>query len=124
MSLSILVVRALALAYIAAGIGALSGKIVLSQIMDEFERSVALSFITGFITLVMGVLLVGNHNLWVKDWRVVVTIVGWAMIIKGFLFIAWPQFLSLFKSWYKNSRVLGTLILIIGLALGYLGFLA
>jgi len=67
-------------------------------------------------------LLVGHHNIWVKDWRVLITLIGWIAVIKGVLLIAFPQLISLFKGWYKNTRAWGILIIVLGLLFGYLGF--
>src|SRR5262249_19914566 len=48
-------------------------------LMKEFLGSRALIFLTGALTLVAGLAIVNAHNLWVPDWRVVVTVLGWAV---------------------------------------------
>ena len=79
---------------------------------------------TGFTLLVMGALLVQYHNIWVKDWTVLITILAWAILIKGFLLIAYPQVLLSFKGLYKNIKSSwGFVFVAIGLVLGYFVFL-
>ncbi|MCR4336368.1 MAG: hypothetical protein NUV91_00980 [Candidatus Omnitrophica bacterium] len=123
MELSILVAKILTLTYISAGIAALRGKINFAQMIEEFEKSPALTFITGFIALVFGATLVQYHNIWTKDWIVLITIVGWISLLKGIILIAFPQSVSSFKSWYKNTRVWGIIMILFGALFAYFGFL-
>ena len=124
MALSILVAKILALIYLAAGVAALSGKMSFVKIVDDFEKSTALTFMTGFMAIVIGMLLVEYHNLWAWEWPVLITIVGWASIIKGLMFIAFPNMISFFKPWYKKNQTWGTLMVVVGLIFGYFGFIA
>jgi hypothetical protein len=41
--------------------------------MKEFIGSRALIFITGVLALLAGLIVVNAHNLWVPDWRVLIT---------------------------------------------------
>lgn len=122
MELSILVAKMVSLLYLAAGIAALSGKVTFAKIVDDFDKSPALTFITGLFSMIFGVLLVEYHNLWVKDWRVLITIIGWAALIKGVMFIVAPNMMDFFKPWYKNTKGWGLLLVAIGLVFGYFGF--
>ena len=123
MELSFLVAKIIAILYISAGIAALSGKITFSKIVEDFEKSQGLTFISGFITLIIGMLLVTYHNIWVKNWTVLITIIGWVSLLKGVMLIAFPQSISSFKRWYKNTRIWGIFMIIVGLLFGYFGFL-
>ena len=123
MELSILVARILALTYIAAGIAALSGKINFNKIVEDFEKSQGLTFLAGFITLIIGMLLVQYHNIWVKNWTVLITIIGWMSLLKGIMLIAFPRFISSFKGWYKNTRIWGIFMIVLVILFGYFGFI-
>jgi len=122
MGLSILAAKILALTYISAGIGALTGKVTYAKYVEEFERSPALTYVTGFIALVFGAVLVHYHNFWTKDWTVLVTLVGWLSLVKGVLLIAFPQSISSFKGCYKNTRAWGVFMIAFGVLFGYFGF--
>ena len=69
------------------GIGMVAGLFVegesYSSLMKEFIGSRALVFITGVLALLAGLAIVNAHNLWVPDWRVVVTVLGWLFIVRG-----------------------------------------
>ena len=125
MELSILVAKILALYYLAAGVGVLSGKVKADKMIKSFEDSPGLTLISGFFMIIIGALLVEYHNIWVKAWTVLVTIIGWVALIKGVLFIAYPQLLLSFKGMYKNTKPWwGVIGIALGLLFGYFGFVA
>ena len=71
------------------GIGMVMGMLTegdgYSSLLKEFISSRALIFITGVLALVAGLAIVNAHNLWVRDWRVVITILGWLFILRGIM---------------------------------------
>jgi hypothetical protein len=76
------------------GIGMIAGMLTegdaYSSVMKEFIGSRALIFITGGLALVAGLAVVNAHNLWVPDWRVIVTILGWLFIVRGVSNLVFP----------------------------------
>lgn len=80
----------------------------------------------GFAGIVVGLSIVLTHNIWEGDWRVFITLVGWAALIKGVFFLYSPStLLSFGKSIYKNpSRIRLVLLigLVVGLYIAYKGF--
>ncbi len=48
-------------------------------------------FNNGAIWFMGGLAVVRFHNLWVRDWRVIVTILGWMSIAAGFSRMAFPD---------------------------------
>ena len=52
------------------------------------------NFLVGGVLLVLGLVTVVLHNLWVADWRVVITILGWLALILGALQIAFAKSLA------------------------------
>jgi hypothetical protein len=76
------------------GIGMIAGMLTegdaYSSLLKEFIGSRALIFITGVLALVAGLAIVNAHNLWVRDWRVVVTILGWLFIVRGVSNLVFP----------------------------------
>ncbi len=125
MDLSIFVAQVFTLYVLAMGVGVLSGKLSIAKMADDLEKSHGLALVTGFFLLVLGALLVQYHNIWVKDWTVLITILAWAVLIKGLLLIAYPQVLLSFKGLYKNMKSSwGFVFVAVGLVLGYFLFLA
>jgi hypothetical protein len=51
--------------------------------MKEFMGSLPLIMLVGVLALVAGLAIVNAHSLWVADWRVIITILGWLAILRG-----------------------------------------
>lgn len=61
-----------------------------SSLIKEFIGSRALIFVTGVLALVAGIAVVNAHNLWVPDWRVIVTVLGWLLVARGVINLLFP----------------------------------
>jgi len=84
MELSILLAKIFAAVYLAAGLSILFNPRFYPRILDDMLKNVAVMYLYGFIALIFGVFMVTYHNFWVMDWTVVITLFGWAALIKGF----------------------------------------
>lgn len=82
MELSIFVARILAVIYISIGISIVIGNLNLVKLIEDFSKSIALSFVTGFMIVVIAGTLLQYHHNWSTDWTVLITIIGWAALIK------------------------------------------
>ncbi len=123
MELSILIARIFSVIYIASGVAVLFATINFNDIVSDFEKSPALTFTAGCVGIVAGLVLLQFHNLWVKNWTVMITILSWCMLIGGVIAVIFPKSLSFKKSFIKNSRLLGILMVLFGLFFGYFGFI-
>jgi len=76
------------------GIGMIMGMLTegdaYSSLLKEFIGSRALIFVTGVLALLAGLIIVNAHNLWVPDWRVVITVLGWLAIVRGIMNLVFP----------------------------------
>lgn len=122
MALSILIAKIISLAYLSVGFSVLSGRMDLNQLINEFEKSPALTYLSGIMALILGMLIIEHHNFWVADWYVLITIIGWMALIKGVLLIAYPKFIGSVKGWYQNPKKWGYFTIALGLLFGYFGF--
>ena len=43
------------------------------------------------IAIATGMGILANYNTWSWDWNVIITIVAWAMVIKGIAYIVMPD---------------------------------
>ncbi len=128
MDISIFVAQIAAIAYVAIGLGMLFDPSHYYKMYQEMLKNAGIAYIGGFMALVVGFLLVTYHNIWVSSWVVIITILGWLALIKGvLLFVAPKAFLNLTKSWFKTKTAFtwfGFFALVLGLVLGYFGFIA
>lgn len=77
------------------------------------EKTITIS--TGYITFLLGLVTVVLHNLWVYDWRVSVTILGWVTLFKGIEKIMLPERVNRKAQMFKKRQwIWGTIIFLIG----------
>jgi len=128
MTSSIFFARLLAPVCIIIAAGLIRNPKTYQKMIDDFCKSSALIYLGGFISLFFGVTIVLLHNVWVLDWPVLITLWGWAGIVKGVWLIVFPETLPIFvRSYKKNKNLLeiqAAAILIFGAALAYFGFYA
>ena len=103
----------------AAGIGLLHERDSYSKMLNEFRDNTALGFVTGAFVLALGAAMVSLHNLWTGPLAIIVSVIAWWTLIKGFCLLAIRnQFLRLADAIaIENSALLGTLIIVLGTAL-------
>lgn len=114
------------IAYTVAGLGMIINPDYYKKIVDSFEDNPALTYITSLIMIVAGFALVTFHNVWVAGWPVIITVLGYALLIKAIWLLLFPQALmKLSKAMVKkikNIQLCAVIALAIGLGLMYLGF--
>jgi hypothetical protein len=61
-----------------------------SMIADALHFGI-LFYLSGFLSLLAGLAIVNLHNKWQRDWRLIITVLGWLMTIGGIIRIVLPQ---------------------------------
>jgi len=89
--------------------------IITRQLGKTIEMTENKAFVisTGYITLLMGLVTVILHNIWVADWRVAITILGWSTLIKGIMKIGFPEYIHKQAQMFKKKQMISTIILTI-----------
>jgi hypothetical protein len=76
---------------LALGVGVLLNREAVHAVLEEFIRNRAILFLAGVITFPAGLAIVLTHNVWVADWPVIITIVGWLTAFSGAIRIVAPE---------------------------------
>jgi len=93
---------------------------------EEAMKSPLLIFLSGFLILTIGVILVVSHSFWVADWRLAITVFSWLFLLKGVGRIFFPNAVRRLveKKKYNRKFILGEiLVFLYGLYLLYYGFI-
>lgn len=48
------------------------------------------------IMLITGLFIVLQHNVWIGDWPVIITVFGWMFMVGGMMFLVFPKTVALF----------------------------
>jgi len=95
------------------GLQSVGAKLLGRIIKYTEDRTITVS--TGYITFLLGLVTVILHNIWVADWRVTITILGWTTLFKGMTKIAFPEHVNKKAQMFKNQQTLwGFVIFLIG----------
>jgi uncharacterized membrane protein len=113
--------------FVIVGIGLLLNGDRYRAVVDEVMSSYTLLYIFGAIALTGGLAIVLTHNVWVWDWPVIITIVGWLMIVRGSLRIVFPQQVEdlarkMVARWSNILLISGLLVITLGAFLCWKGF--
>ncbi len=128
MSNSIFIAKLIGPVLIVGGLTYLLNVERLKEVARGLMENPALLLIAGFMTLVLGLVLVNTHNIWVADWPVVITLFGWLALASGIMRTMFPvQAVSMGNAMIGSDMLLRTLSLLQVVLGGYLswqGYLA
>ncbi len=83
-------------------------------------------FLAGLLTLVTGLAIVLTHNVWVFNWPVIITILGWLSIVGGVFRILFPDSVQSMGTNMLDKpammTVSGIIQIVLGLWLCYVGY--
>ena len=126
MDRSLLLARLIGPLFVLVGVGVLLNRRHYATMMERFVKNAELYYFSGVLAFLVGEAIVLYHNLWVWDWRVVLTVIGWLSLLKGAVRIVFPaaglkaasSFIA--SRWYLNAGAI--LIVVFGAWLSYQGF--
>ncbi len=125
MGTSLFLAKLLGAVYLTIGIGILSNKEYYRSLFTEMLGSKAMFYLGGVLALVAGISIITFHNVWVKDWMVIITLVGWGAAIKGVILLVSPKtMVEQAKYWAKKLQLAGLVASGLGAVLVYYGFIA
>ena len=112
--------------FVLFSLGILFNREHASKMLADVANHPASQMLVGLVPLLLGVWIVLQHNNWGGGWQIVVTLVGWLLLLVG-VYRIWCV-----ESWVKTIEKCqgcaplwgGIIMLIIGLLLLYVGFLA
>ena len=88
----------------------------------EYTEDRAITISTGYITLLLGLFTVVAHNIWVWDWPVVITILGWSTLTKGVMKVGFPGHINKQAQMFKGrAGQWGVVIFLIGAFIFWIG---
>ena len=122
--------RTLAKAYglyiLVTGLSGLAMPLRWKAVIEDYQRSPALTYLTAVIVLGLGLTLVSVHSLWTDPLAIVVSLIGWIVLVEGLAMAAFPDGLMKFgaatvatpgrtRAWAIAAVIAGAALLIAGL---------
>lgn len=109
---------------LAVAVGVMLNRSYYAKIYRDLDKDVLAVLVFGMVGMIAGIAHVQFHNSWETLQQIVVSVLGWGLVIKSALFLAAPSFVDKTGDmWakYKLIPVAGILTLIVG---GYLTWFA
>jgi hypothetical protein len=126
MQTSIFLARLIGPVMTLVGISLLMNETAFRKMATEFLRSPALIFFSGMILMPAGLAVVLRHNVWVLNWPVIITLLGWVAVVSGALRVFAPErALKIGKKAIAKKEITtasAAIWLAIGAVLCYFGF--
>ncbi len=124
METSILIAKIIGVIYFSFGIGILFNKKYYSKTIKNLLDDSTYLVLGGILAVIFGLFIIEFHNNWVENWTVIITVIGWVVLLKGVLILAFPKSLTIFKPLFKADVLniyLAPLIIIFGIIFLYFG---
>ena len=87
---AVFIARLVGPAFVAVGLGILLNGPFYTALLAEAVHSPTLIYFSGLISLIPGLAILNVHRTWTSDWRVIITILGWLLVIGGVIRIVLP----------------------------------
>jgi len=112
--------------YLSAGLGIIISVRFYGHLLQDYAEHPAVTYVSGLLALVVGWLLVTFHNIWVKDWPVIITVVGWIALVKGISLLVLPGIYVRICNAMKTRKALligeAVVVAAMGGVFAYLGY--
>jgi hypothetical protein len=124
---SLFLAKALGLYLLITGVGLISNRKRMRGLLVGFLENEAIFYTGGLIALVLGILMVVNHNIWNTGWQAIISLLAWLTLLKGAARIVVPG--DKYRTWIikmnlneKKYLFFGVLSVVLGAYLAYIGF--
>ena len=125
MELSLFLAKIMGLGLMAVAASLLVNKRNVDLLFDAYKSATAV-YITGVLEIFLGLSLIVSHNVWTADFRVIITIIGWMLLVRGVGRVFFPsrilRILERFRGMEALFMPLLALIFLLATYLAYAGF--
>jgi hypothetical protein len=125
MELSLLLAKVIGLILMLVAVALLINRKNVNLLFSIYRHPEAV-FLTGFLETVLGIVFILSHNVWTMDFRGIITVVGWILLVRGVGRILFPSRVTgMLKKFKKMQSVVAPLLIfvfLIGAYLAYMGF--
>src|SRR3989344_4527769 len=114
-------------AILAVGIGVFFSRSYYIKIYRDLEKDALAVLIFGMVAMTTGVAHILFHNIWGSFLPSLISFLGWALFVKGTLFVVAPRLVDKAGDFWVNKKLIplaGILTLVAGIYLTWVAYLA
>ncbi len=112
-------------ALLAVGLGIFFSRKYYMRMYHELEKETLAILCFGMMAISVGIAQIHFHNVWNTLPQILVSLLGWLTLVKGFATTVAPGFVDQGGDWTVKSKILpysGGLMVILGLYLSLVGY--
>lgn len=112
---------------LAVSLGVFFSRSYYMKIYTNLEQDSLAVLTFGMFAMAAGIAHIGFHNVWGGLTQSIVSFLGWALFVKGLLFIVAPSFVDKSGDWQVGHKTIpysGIIMLVVGLYLSWIGYFA
>lgn len=110
---------------LAVGLGIYVSRKYYVRVYQELEKEALVVICFGMMAIGIGIAQIHFHNVWGTFSQIVVSLLGWAMLVKGLAMTILPDLVKQSGEWAVKHNLLsvsGALTVILGIYLSWVGF--
>jgi len=110
---------------LAIGAGIFVSRSYYLKLYRDLEKEMLAVLVFGLTAMTLGIMQIGVHNAWNTLPQIVVSLLGWGLLLKGTVFIISPRFVDRGGDWEAKSGLLplvATVLLVLGAYLAWVGY--
>jgi hypothetical protein len=114
-------------AILAVGLGVFFSRSYYIRIYRDLEKGAFAALIFGMAAMAAGLAQIQVHNVWDTVPEIMISLLGWGLVLKGAVFTIVPHLADKGGDWAADSKLIplvGAVMLAIGGYLSYIGYLA
>ncbi len=125
--MELVIERVVALVYLIIGLSCIFQARMWMELSLELLKKPSSLILWSILFLPFGLIVILGHNLWVSDWRTLVTLVGWLVTLKCVLYLLVPRWSSFIQKWSdtflrRYITVGGVVVAAVGVILTFTSF--
>ncbi len=112
---------------LAVGLGVFMSRNYYIKIYRDLEKDVLAVLVFGMAGMAAGIAQVLFHNSWGSLPEIVISLLGWGLLLKGAMFVIAPTFVDTLGDMWASKQLIpiaGTFALIVGTYLTWFAYLA
>jgi len=114
--------------FIVLGLGCLINQTAYADMIGQAILVPVVIYLSGLMSFLAGVAMLNGYHGWTPDWRIIITILGWLLVIAGIIRIMLPTAaavaaISIYSESYAMA-IAGIIVLVIGGFLSFKGYRA
>ncbi|OGI93779.1 hypothetical protein A3A03_00820 [Candidatus Nomurabacteria bacterium RIFCSPLOWO2_01_FULL_40_18] len=112
-------------AILAVGLGIFVSRNYYIKIYRDLEKDALAVLVFGMMAMTAGIAHILFHNVWDTFLEGVISFFGWALLVKGALFVIVPDFVDRAGNFWVNKNLIplaGILTIIAGIYLSWVGY--